>query len=219
MEFRLLGEIEAQQGGQLVDLGHARQRCVLVTLLVEADQVVQVDQLLDRVWGERPPTRARDSLYSYLSRLRQILPDVDIVRRSGGYVLSVDPDLVDLHRFRRLAAEARDTGDVRLFDQALALWRGEPFAGLDTPWLADVRETLNRERLAAELDRNDLELSVDRIPPADRAGRGIPIGTNGLPASSCWRCTNPAGSPAHSRCTTKPVARWPRNWASTRARS
>ncbi len=118
VEFRLLGEIEAQQGGQLVDLGHARQRCVLVTLLVEADQVVQVDQLLDRVWGERPPTRARDSLYSYLSRLRQILPDVDIVRRSGGYVLSVDPDLVDLHRFRRLAAEARDTGDVRLFDQA-----------------------------------------------------------------------------------------------------
>ncbi|SMD27033.1 DNA-binding transcriptional activator of the SARP family [Kibdelosporangium aridum] len=175
VEFRLLGEIEAQQGGQLVDLGHARQRCVLVTLLVEADQVVQVDQLLDRVWGERPPTRARDSLYSYLSRLRQILPDVDIVRRSGGYVLSVDPDLVDLHRFRRLAAEARDTGDVRLFDQALALWRGEPFAGLDTPWLADVRETLNRERLAAELDRNDLELSVDRIPQLTARAAEFPL--------------------------------------------
>jgi DNA-binding SARP family transcriptional activator len=139
IEFRLLGEIEARHGGEPVDLGHARQRCVLVTLLVEANSVVQVDQLLDRVWGERVPSKARESLYSYLSRLRQALPDIEIVRRSGGYVLNVDPDVVDLHRFHRLVGQARETGDVRLFDQALALWRGEAFAGLDTPWLSGVR--------------------------------------------------------------------------------
>jgi hypothetical protein len=38
------------------------------------------------------------------------------------------------------------------------MWRGEPFARLDTPWVNAVRESVNRERLAAELDRNDLAL-------------------------------------------------------------
>nr|WP_083467393.1 tetratricopeptide repeat protein [Kibdelosporangium sp. MJ126-NF4]CEL23373.1 Signal transduction response regulator / Disease resistance domain-containing protein [Kibdelosporangium sp. MJ126-NF4]CTQ96891.1 transcriptional activator domain [Kibdelosporangium sp. MJ126-NF4] len=175
IEFRLLGEIEAWLNGEPVDLGHARQRCVLVTLLVEANQVVQVDQLLDRVWGERVPIRARETLYSYLSRLRQALPGVAFARRSGGYVLTVDPDDVDLHRFRRLVGQAREAGDVRLFDEALALWRGDAFADLDTPWLAGVRETLNRERLAAELDRNDLELNVDQIPQLTSRAAQFPL--------------------------------------------
>ncbi|ALG14818.1 hypothetical protein AOZ06_15710 [Kibdelosporangium phytohabitans] len=175
MEFRLLGEIEARLNGEPVDLGHARQRCVLVTLLVEANQVVQVDQLLDRVWDERVPIRARESLYSYISRLRQALPGVGFTRRSGGYVLTVDPDDVDLHRFRRLVDQAREAGDVRLFDGALALWRGEAFADLDTPWLAGVRETLNRERLAAELDRNDLELNVDQVPQLTARAAEFPL--------------------------------------------
>lgn len=175
IEFRLLGEIEARLNGDPVDLGHARQRCVLVTLLVEANQVVQVDQLLDRVWNERVPVRAKESLYSYISRLRQALPGIGFTRRSGGYVLTVDPDAVDLHRFRRMVGEARETGDVRLFDEALALWRGDAFADLDTPWLAGVRETLDRERLAAELDRNDLELDADQIPQLTTRAAQFPL--------------------------------------------
>lgn len=88
VEFRVLGEVEARVGGQRVDLGHARQRCVLVMLLVEANQVVSADQLVDRVWGERLPLRARDTLYSYLSRLRHALAtvndEVGLMRQSGG---------------------------------------------------------------------------------------------------------------------------------------
>jgi DNA-binding SARP family transcriptional activator/tetratricopeptide (TPR) repeat protein len=172
IEFRLLGEIEARIDGVALDLGHARQRCVLVALLLDANRVVHADQLLDRVWGEN---RARESLYSYLSRLRQALPDVPITRRSGGYVLCVDPDQVDVHRFRRLAGQARVAGDVRLFDEALSLWRGEAFAGLDTPWLATVRESLHRERLAAELDRNDLAPDAARIPELTERAAEFPL--------------------------------------------
>ena len=165
VEFGLLGEVEARVDGRLVDLGHARQRCVLIGLLVEVNRVVPVDQLMDRVWGDRPPQSARGTLHGYLSRLRQVFAaagDVAIGRRPGGYLVTVDSMTVDLHRFHDLTTQARAAKDDEtaglLFDRALRQWRGDAFVGLDTPWANSVRDTLNRQRLAAELDRNDLAL-------------------------------------------------------------
>jgi DNA-binding SARP family transcriptional activator len=165
VEFRLLGDVEACIDGRVVDVGPARQRCVLAVLLVEVNQTVSIDQLLDRVWGDHLPHRPRDTLYSYLSRLRRVLSaadEVEVVRQSGGYALAVDARAVDLHRFRYLVAQARAADDEQratpLFEQALGLWRGEAFARLDTPWINACRDTVERERLAAELDRNDLAL-------------------------------------------------------------
>jgi DNA-binding SARP family transcriptional activator len=168
-EFGVLGAVEARIDGRLVALGHARQRCVLGVLLVEAGRPVTVDQLIDRVWGEDPPQRAAGALYSYLSRLRSAVAEATgagIERQPSGYVLTTDPQTVDLHRFRRLITQGRasesDTAAVDLITQALALWRGEPFAGLDTPWLDSTRRLLLGERFAAELDRNDVMLRLGR---------------------------------------------------------
>ncbi|HEY4457127.1 MAG TPA: BTAD domain-containing putative transcriptional regulator, partial [Pseudonocardiaceae bacterium] len=165
MEFRLLGGIEAHRRGHLVDVGHARQQCVLTVLLVEANAAVSVDELIDRVWADHPPRRSRENLHSYLTRLRRILADddADIVRHGNSYQLVVDESQIDLHRFRRLIEAARiapDNQAVVLWEEALGLWRGEPFAGLDTPWLHGVRATLGKERLAAELEHTDLELRL-----------------------------------------------------------
>ena len=165
IEFRLLGEVEALVDGRGVDIGHARQRCVLTALLVDANRVVPVGQLLERVWAHRPPQRSRTTLSSYLSRLRQTLAEADdvaLVRQTGGYVLTVDPMAVDLHRFRRLIHDARASDDgaraISLYAQALRLWRGEAFGSLETPWLDEIRQSLDAERHAAELDHIDLAL-------------------------------------------------------------
>ncbi len=161
VRLRVLGAVEAFTDGNRIDIGPARQQCVLAALLVDANRPVSVDQLVDRVWGQRAPERAVGTLHSYLTRVRQALGGVvSIVRRSGGYVLSVDEQVVDLHRFHLLVARARENDDPELFEEALRLWRGDAFAGLDTPWVAMVREQLGRERLAAELDRNDLALRL-----------------------------------------------------------
>ncbi|MGI5502632.1 BTAD domain-containing putative transcriptional regulator [Lentzea sp. CA-135723] len=161
MEFGLLGDVEVRVGGELVDAGHARQRGVLAVLLVEAGRLVPVDVLVDRVWGTRAPHRARNAVAGYVSRLRQVLTDgVRIVGKQGGYVLTADPMSVDLHRFDALVREARSSADaLRLLDEALGLWRGEPFSTVDTPWLADVRAAAVARRFAATLDRNDLLLA------------------------------------------------------------
>ena len=168
VEFRILGDVEAWAGGQRLDLGPARQRCVLVALLIDANRLVPTDQLIDRVWSDELPHRARNSLAGYLSRLRQVIAsdDVEIARQHGGYVLTTDPLSIDLHWFRRLTGQARAATDPleanALFEKALAIWRGVPFASLDTPWLNDVRTALETERLAAALDRNDAGLRVGR---------------------------------------------------------
>jgi DNA-binding SARP family transcriptional activator/tetratricopeptide (TPR) repeat protein len=168
--FRLLGEVAAYRDGQPVDLGHARQRSVLAVLLVEANTWVSVGQLLERIWGECAPPKARDALYSYLSRLRNALTsaagdEVCITARRGGYVLTVDTAAVDLHQFDRLVALARAADDERaaaLFEQALGLWRGDAFADLDTAWFSIVRDQLAGRRISALLDRNDVELRRGR---------------------------------------------------------
>jgi DNA-binding SARP family transcriptional activator len=163
--FQVLRAVELDVDGRAADLGPARQKCVLVALLRDVNKVVSTGQLADRVWGGNPPSTARATLQSYLSRIREALgraKNVTVASRSDGYVLTVDPEAVDLHRFRRLVAEARAAGtDERaapLLGEALAQWQGEAFAWLDTPWLNNIQETLAKERHEAELDYVDLEL-------------------------------------------------------------
>jgi DNA-binding SARP family transcriptional activator/tetratricopeptide (TPR) repeat protein len=166
MEFRLLGDIEARGVSGPVDLGTARQRVVLAALLVDANRTVSVGQLVDRVWGDSPPQRAKETLYGYVSRLRRLLPGriAPLARGLGGYSLTVDELAVDMHQFRHLITQARQAADdesaVALFRQALALWRGAPFAEVDTPWFNAVRDALAKERLAVELDCTDRRLRL-----------------------------------------------------------
>ena len=168
VEFRLLGDIEALTDGRRIDIGAARQRCALDALLVDVNRPVPADQLIDRIWSDELPHNARNSLAGYLSRLRQAIggDGVEIVREPGGYVLRTDPSSVDLHRFRELTAWARASADAAdaddLFRSALALWSGDPFATLDTPWCNDLRTALVAERLAVVLDHYDAGLGAGR---------------------------------------------------------
>ncbi|MEV0675441.1 BTAD domain-containing putative transcriptional regulator [Actinosynnema sp. NPDC050436] len=166
VSLRVLGALEVHRSGEPVPIGHARQRSVLAVLAVDANRVVPVDSLLNRVWGDHAPSRARSALRTYLSRLRYALvpTGVTITHRDSGYLLSARPDSIDLHRFRRLLSSARTAGSPEhalvLIDEALALWRGEPLAELNTGWADTMRERLRHERFAAESDQIDWRLQV-----------------------------------------------------------
>lgn len=166
VEFRVLGDIEMRVDGETLAMGHARQLCVLAALIHDIGTAVSVDQLLSRVWDENQPKGGRKVLYGYLTRLRRNLraaEEITIVREGAGYVLTGDGGMVDLHRFRRLIAEARAAEDAlaaELFRRAFALWRGKPFGALETAWIDGLRATLEAERFAATLDRNDVELRL-----------------------------------------------------------
>ncbi|NUT51076.1 MAG: tetratricopeptide repeat protein [Saccharothrix sp.] len=163
-----MGVLEIRHGRTIMSAGPARQRSVLAVLAVEAGRLVSVDALIDRVWGERPPSRARSTLRTYLTHLRRALAPtgMTVIHRYGGYTLAVDANAVDLHRFHELLDLARAAHEPQqallLVEEALGLWRGEPLAELDTVWARVVRERLRRERAAAEADRIDWALACDR---------------------------------------------------------
>ncbi|MEU5692256.1 BTAD domain-containing putative transcriptional regulator [Actinosynnema sp. NPDC020468] len=162
VEIELLGEVRARVDGVVVDLGPARQRAVLAAMVVDVGRPVTVDQLVDRVWGERAPGTAVTTVRSYVSRLRSVLRGVGIVGRGGRYLVEVGPSSVDTERFAALLAEARRAGDdvaaARAYRGALELWRGEPFAGMESPWFAGRRHALVVARHTAVVDHLDIRL-------------------------------------------------------------
>jgi DNA-binding SARP family transcriptional activator/Tfp pilus assembly protein PilF len=169
-EFLLLGDIEAYRDDRPIAVGYAQLRCMLAVLLVGANAPVSVDRLVDRVWGTRRlPRHPRGAVQHDITLLRRALAvadDVTIARRSTGYQLTVDTERVDVHRFHALLGHAQDTEDdnaaAALFEQALRLRRGEPFTGLDTPWLNALRTTLDAQHHAARLDLTDIHLRLGR---------------------------------------------------------
>jgi DNA-binding SARP family transcriptional activator/tetratricopeptide (TPR) repeat protein len=173
MEFRALGPVELWSAGERQDLGSARARSILAMLLLAPRAVIPVETLIDRLWDERPPAKARESLSVYVARLRASLrqavgDDAQLVGRTrGGYLLDVDPETVDVHRFRRLRQEAAAfavSGDyddaARLLREADGLWHGQALGGIRGDWVARMRDALEEERRAAVLERVTCELEL-----------------------------------------------------------
>ncbi|MFG2036577.1 BTAD domain-containing putative transcriptional regulator [Dactylosporangium sp. NPDC048998] len=173
--FRLLGPPEVWADDQLVDIGAPKRRAVLAALLFDVGTALTTETLIDRVWDQQPPGKARDVLYAHLSRIRYILAaladatgdPMALERRSGGYLVRLDPDLIDLHRFRSLVEQARrpertDVDRATTLQQALALWRGDPLAGLPGEWMARKREGLRRQRIDVLLAWARMELVLGR---------------------------------------------------------
>lgn len=118
MEFRILGPVEARNADETVALGSEKQRSLLAILLLHANEVVSAEQLIDGLWGERPPPTALRTLQAHISRLRKALD-----HHAGAPVNdNGEPPLV--HRMGRWSREG--TGTCSGSRQASLTWTGSP---------------------------------------------------------------------------------------------
>jgi DNA-binding SARP family transcriptional activator/tetratricopeptide (TPR) repeat protein len=172
MELQVLGPIAMRTANQDHPLGSVKERTLLAILALSTGQPVSIATLISRIWDDDPPAKARDTVSSYVSRLRRRLSDIAddairIVHTSGGYALRGPPEILDLARFRTLVRQARAIGQsgdaehaIALLRQADELWRGEALAGLPGQWIDRVRYGLEEERRNARHLRVDLELEL-----------------------------------------------------------
>ncbi|MFI6317668.1 BTAD domain-containing putative transcriptional regulator [Nonomuraea sp. NPDC050556] len=140
LRFSLLGPVRAWRGEQELDLGSPQQRLVLAVLLLAEGRAVGLDQLIDALWEETPPRTAAQVLRTYVSRLRAVLGAGAVESVGDGYALRAG--VGDVAELQRLYGEGR-------YAEALALWQGEPLAGLSGDYADAQRARLTEQRLAA----------------------------------------------------------------------
>jgi DNA-binding SARP family transcriptional activator len=168
IEFRILGQLEIAIGGCAVPLGGRKQRGLLAILMLSANEVVSSDRLIDELWGDTSPASGRAALQVRVSQLRKALGEAggQLLTRGAGYVLRVEPDQLDLHRFERLVRETEgaspEAAAIEL-REALGLWRGELLADLCyEPFVQSPSLRLQELRMVALERRIEADLSLGR---------------------------------------------------------
>jgi predicted ATPase/DNA-binding SARP family transcriptional activator len=167
MQFRILGPLEVAEGDRMFSLAGA-QRALLAVLLLSANEVVSADRLIDELWGEHVPESGRTALQVRVSQLRKALGDDGgrILTRAPGYLLRVDRDELDLHRFERLVGEADGAEPAEAaakLREALGLWRGAPLDDLSHESFAQSAiRRLEELRLGAFEKRIEADLELGR---------------------------------------------------------
>ncbi|MEV4258810.1 BTAD domain-containing putative transcriptional regulator [Spirillospora sp. NPDC049652] len=172
--FAVLGPVRGWRADAELDLGAPQQRAMLAFLLLQEGRAAAAQTIVEALWGERPPDRARGAIRTYASRLRSAVesdrtrPEV-LVTAGDGYRLVLPGGALDATLFRAgLAAadRARASGDLaaarRLVVDALALWTGDPLDGLPGPFARAQRARFTEWRLVASQTRFELDLALGR---------------------------------------------------------
>jgi WD40 repeat protein/DNA-binding SARP family transcriptional activator len=174
VQFHALGALRITEHGREVTIGGPRQRRLVAMLLIHRNDAVSVDRLADAVFAGEPTPAASTTLRSYVARLRRVLGDGDggprVLTQAPGYVLLLADDELDVERFEAALAEARrlrgiddPTSSASVLRDALALWRGEPYAEFaDEDWARPEAQRLAELRLVALEALFDAELACGR---------------------------------------------------------
>lgn len=181
MDVRILGLLAVSHHDRDATPSARKPRQLLSLLLLSEGEVVSTKSLISEIWDTRPPKSVQTTLQTYVVQIRKYLSKAlqipattvagnVLLTRNGGYMLTLRDANVDLYEYRRLeqsgmrAFETRDDETaVRLFDQALALWRGRA--------LADVELGRVLEPEVARLEQSRLTVVECRLETELRRGR------------------------------------------------
>lgn len=170
LSIAVLGPVRVEQSGAEMTISAAKERSLVAALALRPATAITPDELIAALWGDRPPTTARKTLQTYVSNLRRMLGPEAIRTDPHGYALEIEPDDVDVHRFRAhvrngetALRQHRVEAAAEAFGSALELRRGEPFGPIapDTQLVAEAAR-LCEERLMAVEGHAAAELACGR---------------------------------------------------------
>src|SRR6478735_8645180 len=172
MRLRLLGPFEMVVDSGPVRLAGKGERALVTVLGLSPGRVVAGTTLIEQLWSDGDqPVDPVNALQTRVSKVRRALAAAGggqlLSRQGAGYRLDVDPAGVDVHRFAAVIDRARRAGAaeeaIRLYDEALAEWRAEPFVDFaGEPWAVVQTTRLVELRLAAVAERAERMLMLGR---------------------------------------------------------
>jgi WD40 repeat protein/DNA-binding SARP family transcriptional activator len=184
MGIGVLGPLQVD--GAAATLG-PRDRVVLQALAVTPGVPVRADTLAEALWGDDVPPSWAKVVQGCIVRLRKSLGADTIETTPHGYLLVHHTDHLDHLRFAGLVDRARELVAAReperaayVLREALALWRGDPFAEL-VDWAPGrvASERLVELRLEADELLVEAELLAGHhrqaLAPAQRAVHEAPL--------------------------------------------
>jgi len=133
LQVRVLGTLSWSYDGTEHAFPPGRPGRLLALLVLARGKVVPASRLVDLVWRDDPPEDPRAALHTTVARVRRALgPASTLLTRQGpGYQLPRDGISVDAEEFQEAAVVARAADDVASYEEALALWSGPPWPGMD----------------------------------------------------------------------------------------
>ena len=164
LEIRLLGPFEVIAGGTPAEVGGSKRQTLLALLALSNGRMVDVDTLVDSLWGEELPAAPRNALHHHIARLRAALGEQSITGSADGYALK--DAIVDAVRFEELLVDTRAAlraddvqGAADTVASALALWRGAALQGLTgAAWFS--AEARRLEMLHVDALEEDFEVRL-----------------------------------------------------------
>ncbi|WP_165436385.1 BTAD domain-containing putative transcriptional regulator [Amycolatopsis suaedae] len=173
LRIDILGPLAVTLDGTPADLGPMKQRSLFALLALRAGQVVTREELVDALWGDRPPASCHNLVHTYVSGLRKALATghgaaAAISSATGGYLLTADADAIDLGRFDRLATMAdrlwqeSPEAALDLAERALRCWRG--------PALADLPPGIRQHPVAQAAGTRRIAVCLAYAETASRLG-------------------------------------------------
>lgn len=191
LRIDVLGTPQIEVDGEPLRVDTRKAVALLAYLAVRAGPQSR-DLLVDLLWPDADPDRARAALRRTLSTLRSALGQrwVTVSRTAVG--LDAEPDAVDVGRFRGLVAGAGDgPGAIAPLSAAVALHRDDLLAGFG---LRDSVRFDDWQRDAAGELRAELERALDRLVSAlEAAGQADAA----IPHARRRLALDPLQEPAH----------------------
>ena len=168
MLIQVLGTVAVTDAGAAIVLPGAIPVRILALLTTNLATGLRRDALIDGVWGDAASDAAVATLQSHVARLRRAIGAERVVTTGYGYRLALPPAALDAHQFGSLAARGAallaDTHPdeaAGVLREALALWRGQAYDGLDDcEPLARERARLGQLRFDTLLQRIEADLAT-----------------------------------------------------------
>jgi hypothetical protein len=110
VRFEILGPLRVLAAAEEVTVTAGRDRVLLAMLLLYPGRSVSVDELVDAIWGDQPPTRARNQVQKCVLRPRRCWPPPALWRGPALAGLDRDPVRHAAEAWTSNADRSRPTG-------------------------------------------------------------------------------------------------------------